>query len=453
MSGFPRRALQAGGVVAAAAMVLTGCLQNPNASGGGAGGAGGSGGFIDGGTADGDKVVTILGAFGGDEEKNFNASLADFEKSSGIKIQYTSDQDFTTTIKTKVEAGDSPDIGLFPQPGGLLEFAAQKKVWPIDTFLDYDKLQSTLLPGFLDAGRYKGRVYGAPMRNAVKSIVWYPKAAYTKGGYNTAPATIQQLQTGVADKIAATGITPWCIGWGSDQATGWVGTDWVEELMLRMWGPDVYDQWTSHRIPFNDPRVVKALDEAAKFNKDPKMVLGGTKGVLNTKFGDAMTPAFANPPKCMLHRQGNFATTFYPKNVQADLDNQVGIYVFPRFEGGYNGSAILGGGDLAGLFNGTDPDAKKVMDFITSDKFGGPWAKAGGWLSPHKTFDVSNYPNETTRKIAAIANNAAVLRFDGSDLMPKAVGSGTFWPEMVKWETGQSSQQTADNIEASWPKS
>ena len=114
---------------------------------------------------------------------------------------------------------------------------------------------------------------------------------------------------------------------------------------------------------------------------------------------------------------------------------------------------ILGGGDLAALFNGTDPDAKKVMDFITSDKFGGPWAKAGGWLSPHKTFDVSNYPNETTRKIAAIANNAAVLRFDGSDLMPKAVGSGTFWTEMVKWETGQSSQQTADNIEASWPKS
>ena len=52
-----------------------------------------------------------------------------------------------------------------------------------------------------------------------------------------------------------------------------------------------------------------------------------------------MTPAFANPPKCLLHRQGNFATTFYPKNVQADLDNQVGIYVFPKFEGGYDGQA------------------------------------------------------------------------------------------------------------------
>ena len=175
--------------------------------------------------------------------------------------------------------------------------------------------------------------------------------------------------------------------------------------------------------------------------------------MLNTAFGDAMTPAFSNPPKCMLHRQGNFATTFYPKNVQADLDNQVGIYVFPKFEGGYDGASILGGGDLAGLFNGNDEDAKKVMEFITSDKFGAPWAKAGGWLSPHKTFDVSNYPNETTRKIADIANKASVLRFDGSDLMPKSIGSDVFWKEMVKWANGQSSQQTADNIEAAWPKS
>ena len=36
--------------------------------------------------------------------------------------------------------------------------------------------------------------------------------------------------------------------------------------------------------------------------------------------------------------------------------------------------------------------------------------------------------------------------------MPKEVGSGTFWTEMVKWENGQDSQTTADNIEKSWPK-
>ena len=71
-------------------------------------------------------------------KKNFNASLAAFEQTSGIDIQYVSDQDFATTIKQKVNSGDSPDIGLFPQPGGLIEFATDNKVQPIDTYLDSD---------------------------------------------------------------------------------------------------------------------------------------------------------------------------------------------------------------------------------------------------------------------------------------------------------------------------
>jgi alpha-glucoside transport system substrate-binding protein len=433
-------------------MLLSGCLQNPNASGGGSGGVAG-GGVAQGGSPPNDKVVTILGAFGGDEEKNFNASLTKFEQESGIKIQYTSDQDFTTTIKQKVNSGDSPDIGLFPQPGGLLEFAAQGKVQPIDTFLDYDQLNRTLISGFLDAGRYKGRVYGAPMRMAFKSIIWYPKDAYTKAGYPTKVSSFQELQTKVIDKIKASGESPWCEGWFSDQATGWVGTDWIEQMMLDLYGPDVYDDWVAHRIPFNDPKVVKAFDEVGKIIKDDNNAFGGPKSILNTAFGEAMNPAFQSPPKCMLLRQGNFITTFLPKPVQSDLDNQVGIMVFPPWQGGYQGQAVLGGGDIAGLFNGGDPDAQKVMQFLTSDKFGAEWAKAGGWLSPHKTFDVSNYPDNTTKEIAKIAADASALRYDGSDSMPKAVGSGTFWTEMVKWMNGQSTQQTVDNIEASWPKS
>ena len=30
--------------------------------------------------------------------------------------------------------------------------------------------------------------------------------------------------------------------------------------MLRDAGADVYDQWVNHEIPFNDPRIVEALD-------------------------------------------------------------------------------------------------------------------------------------------------------------------------------------------------
>jgi len=141
-------------------------------------------------------------------------------------------------------------------------------------------------------------------------------------------------------------------------------------------------------------------------------VLGDTKGILNTPFGDAMNPAFDDSPKCMIMRQGNFITGFFPKTVQQNLDDRVGIYAFPPYEGGYSGQPIMGGGDLVALFNGNDPDAQAVAQFLTSDKFGGPWAKAGGWLSPHRTFDVANYPDKTTREIAKIVADADVFRFD-----------------------------------------
>ncbi|OLT44513.1 sugar ABC transporter substrate-binding protein [Serinicoccus sp. CNJ-927] len=433
-------------VTAAAALTLTGCLQNPEAAtGGGFGGVGAE-------PEEGDGVVSILGAFGGDEEEQFNASLAEFEEESGIDVQYVSDQDFTNTIQVRADAGDLPDIGLFPQPGGVLSLAERGALVPIDSMLDYDEIESTLVNGFLDSARYDGRVYAAPMRMAVKSIVWYPKQAFEENGWDAEPATLEELDELAAQIQENTDTPPWCIGWQSDQATGWVGTDWVEEYMLRLHGPDVYDDWIYHRIPFNDERVVEAVQAYGELATDDD-VLGGSRGILNTPFADAMTPAFDEDPGCYLMRQGNFATGFFPEDVQENLDEEVGIFTFPPAADGYDGQPILGGGDLAAAFT-YDTDTAAVMEFLASDQFGGPWAQAGGWLSPHTSFDASLYPDDTTRQIAEMGYTSDVFRYDGSDVMPREVGSGSFWTGMVDFQSGSASaQEMADEIENGWPQS
>ena len=436
----------AAGVVVSTALLLTGCLQNPR-EGSSTGGGGDT--VVDNNQADGDHVVTILGAYGGDEQENFEASLKPFEDESGIDIQYTADTDFTTTIKSRVRSGDTPDIGFFPQPGGLLELAGQGYVQPIDTYLDYDAIDETLVPGLLESARLNGRVYGAPVRLANKSIVWYPRKAFEAAGYEV-PKTLAELFA-LQEKIKADGIAPWCMAWNADQATGWVGTDWIEQFVLTLDGPDVYNQWTSHEIPFDDPQVVKAFDEFGKIAKTQGEVYGGVQTVVNTQVAESMVPAFKNPPQCMLERQGSFEVSFLSPEIQADLDNQVGVFPFPSATEG-TAPPILGGADLAALFNGNDEDAIEVAKFLTSDQFGKEWAQAGGWLSPHKTFDPANYPNQTTKDIAAAANDAPAVVFDGSDVMPKEVGSGSFWTGMVEWIQGASSQATAAKIEASWPQ-
>ena len=154
-------------------LALTGCLQDPNPR---AGGTGAGEGIAQGGSTDGDKVVTVLGAFGGDEAVGFRESLAKFEAESGIKVEYNNSTDFTTIIKARVRSGDTPDIAIFPQPGGLIELVNEDQIQAVDTYLNYDEINSPLIPGFLDAARVIGRVYGAPMRMAVKSIVWSPRS-------------------------------------------------------------------------------------------------------------------------------------------------------------------------------------------------------------------------------------------------------------------------------------
>ena len=181
-------------------------------------------------------------------------------------------------------------------------------------------------------------------------------------------------------------------------------------------------------------------------------VLGGPEGILNTNVEDADNPQLEDPPECMMHRQANFVVDFYPADVQKSLDETFIVFGFPRIEGGFDGNAVLGAGDMVSLFNGEDDEAQQVAELLTSDQFGVEWAQTGSFLSPHTTFDAANYPNETISSIAEIAGQADAFRFDASDLMPPEVGAGTFWDGMVEWTSGDSSTEevTAD-IEDSWP--
>ena len=259
---------------------------------------------------------------------------------------------------------------------------------------------------------------------AVKSLVWVPKGPWEDAGYTTDPKSVQELES-IGDEIKADGIAPWCIGIEDGGATGWVGTDWIEEYMLRVNGPEVYDQWVKHEIPFNDPQVKAAFDAFQDLlGDDDENAFGGRKGITTTSFKTTGNDAFTDPPKCMMQRQGNFITGFWPEDVQADIPASVDVMPFPAYEGGYDGTPVLGGGDLAAAFHGDDEDVQEVMTFLTSDQFGKEWAAAGGWLSPHKTFDLENYSDPTTKAVAEVAVNADVFRFDGSDLMPGEVGAG-----------------------------
>lgn len=428
------------------AMLSAGCLNSGDGGGGGGEASGG-------GTEDGDGVVEMLGAFGGTEGESFEKEAAAFEEETGIKIEYTGTQDFQTIITSKVRSGDTPDIAVYPQPGTLIDMAENGDVAPVDDYLDADAILDSMIPGLMEAGMTEdGTAYAVPMRVAVKSLVFVPRAFWEEGGYPEQPESIQELIK-ISDEIKQSGTAPWCIGYGSDAATGWVGTDWIEEYMLRLHGPDVYDQWASHELPFDAPEVQEAFDAYAEIVKAEGYVRGGAQAVINTPFAEAFNPAFEDPPKCIMHRQGNFITGFLPDDVQSNLDEEVYVFQFPKYEGGFDGNPVLGGGDLAASFNSDDEETTQVLEWLSGTEFGKSWAADGGWLSPRTDFDTSLYPDETTRQVGQIAAEADVFRFDASDVMPTEVGGGSFWTGIVEWTAGdKTTEEVTQEIEQSWPE-
>ena len=78
--------------------------------------------------------------------------------------------------------------------------------------------------------------------------------------------------------------------------------------------------------------------------------------------------------------------------------------------------------------------------------------RAGNTVAPINGVPMSWYPTDTQRGYAEILMNADTFRFDGSDLMPGAVGAGSFWTGMVDLVSGANRAEVLNRIDASWPR-
>jgi alpha-glucoside transport system substrate-binding protein len=247
--------------------------------------------------------------------------------------------------------------------------------------------------------------------------------------------------------MVADGKTPWCIGLGSGGATGWPATDWVEDIMLRMYSGEDYDAWVSNEMKFNDPKVVAALDEFGWFAKNDKNVAGGTAAVGTTDFRESPLGLFSVPPACYMHHQASFIPSFFPEGTELGTDAD--FFYFPASSERDLGTPVLGAGTIATITKDS-PAAHAFIDFLNNPISNEVWMAQSGFLSTNKLANVETYGNETLKKEGQILLSGTTFRFDGSDLMPGAVGAGSFWTGMVDFVGGKSAQEVADQVQASW---
>ncbi|WP_430591912.1 ABC transporter substrate-binding protein [Humidisolicoccus flavus] len=451
MKHAQRRLMIPVGIAGAAALALTGCVGDSDPSnGGGTGGeAADCSAYEEYGTHEGTSV-SIYGTILDLEADRLNESWADFESCTGIDVVYEGSGEFEAQINVRVQGGNPPNLAIFPQPGLLASVAGTGSLLPAPDSVKANA-EEFWTEDWVNYGTVDDTFYAAPLMASIKGYIWYSPSMFADNGWEI-PTTLDELDTLTADIAAADGdVMPWCAGFGSADATGWPGTDWVEDYMLRLHGPDVYDQWVNHEIPFNDPRVAEAMDRVGDILKNDDYVNGGfgnSSTIVGTDFGDGGLPIVDGA--CAMHHQASFYEGFWPEGTEVSEDGDIWAFLTPAVEAG-GGAEVTGGGEFVGAFSDA-PEVQAFQTFLSSDEWANLRVSLGGVVSANNGLDTSNASSILLEQAAETLQDPETLfRFDGSDVMPAAVGTGSFWKAINDWMGGAETQTVLDAVENSWP--
>ncbi len=401
-------------------------------------------------------TVHVVAVWSGQEQANFMAVLKPFEDSTGIKVSYESTRDEDAILTSRVAAGNPPDLAAAPSPQLLTNFAKQGKVIALNDAVDMNALQANTAASWIKLGEplNDGKLYQIFSWAAVKGLIWYNPKSFQSKGYNV-PKSWDDLMS-LQSQIKGSGTTPWCLTVESGSATGWMASDWLKEIVLSQAGPDVYDQWVAGTIKWSSDPIKQAFQTFGKIlGPNDGNVYGGKQYIVATNFGDVGTPMFQSPPKCYMLNQASFITTFFTSaNPSLQAGTDFNFFPLPDISSQYAGAHVVAG-DSWSMFKDT-PQARKLIQYLTTADAQAIWVKAGGKLAVNKQVPSSDYPDVLSKESAQIVVNTQVAKYDATDNMPADMKAAA-WADLVKFiqDQGQLNSILAhlDSVQASAYKS
>jgi alpha-glucoside transport system substrate-binding protein len=375
------------------------------------------------------RAVNVLGLWSGSELKDFQNVIAPWEKETGYTMAFVSTRDLNAVLTIRLEAGDPPEVSILPNPGFMHELADRDKLVPLDTVLDMDRIRRNYASSWLDLGTHGGKLFAIFYKATSKGTIWYSPKNFRAKGYSV-PKTWKEMLV-LSDKIVSQGGTPWVIAAESGAATGWPLSDWIEIIVLNTFGPDIYDRWVAHEIPWTAPAIRRSFETLGRIVHTPKYVYGGPAGVLATNFINGSYVLYTRPPGAYMNYLGGFAQTFIRRHYPTFRPGEdYAFFPFPTIEPEYAG-AVTGGADVIVMTKDT-PGARSLIRYLSTGKAQEIWAKKGSFIASNKDVKPDAYPDVIARQMAIQLSNARVFRFDGSDLMPAKVDD-TFWKATLEY--------------------
>jgi alpha-glucoside transport system substrate-binding protein len=353
--------------------------------------------------------ISILATWSGDEEARFKEIFAPVLEACDLTLEYEGTRDLTAVLQTRVDGGNPPDMSLMPNVGALETY--KDSLIPMAGLGAHVENYS---PSWLALGTVDDEVYGIFVKSDIKSLVWYSPVAFEAAGYEV-PATWEDF-VALVDQMAADGNVPLSMGMESDAATGWTGTDFTQDILLRTAGLDFVNGLATGTSAWNDPQVVEAWNLYGSWAADPTYALGGADGTVSTAFLDAIYAVFSDPPQAYMVKQSGFAGgAILGQYPELEFGTDFDFFVLPGLGG--EPAAMQVGGDAMAAFNDT-PAVRAIVAYLTSAEGGKAWAASGFDLSPNNQVTGADYTDPISARKADALAAAPAVSFDVGDLMP-----------------------------------
>jgi alpha-glucoside transport system substrate-binding protein len=365
----------------------------------------------------------IMGLWGGEELNAFREVAAGWEKRTGGRVEFEGTRDITAVLRARVMGGNPPDLAILPNPALMKEFVRTGKLRAIEKILDISQIRKNYSNTWLHLGNVDGILFGLFVKASVKSTIWYNPNEFAANRWEI-PKTWGKLLS-LSKQIVEEGKTPWSIAVESGGASGWPASDWIQEIFLHESGPDLYDQWVEHRIPWTHEAVKSAFQKFGRIALTDEYINGGVQAILASNFIDGSYLPFLNPPRAYMYFLGGFTQGFIAKQFpdlkpRKDYD----FFPFPTIHPKYAG-AVTGSADAVVMFRDT-ASSRSFLKYMAMAEAWESWAKRGGYTSPARSMNLETYSDPLAAKMARLLMTSPIFRFDADDLMPAEVQK-TFW--------------------------
>ena len=372
--------------------------------------------------------VVIAGPFITDQDY-FEEELKEFSKQNDLRIKYLSVPDIETYLIENLD--NKIDIAIMPNPQGVTNLGEKNIILPIEEVVPKSKIESSFSNHLINvtSSDVTNLNYGVFFRLFPNSLIWYDVKKFEKIGSPEFESFNELLE--FTKQNASENSNIWCLDIESGGSTGWVATNWLEDLLIHHYGTEIYDKWYLQELKPSNEEVVYSIIDIGRLVYPNNYVFGGYERVVRKEFRNNFSNLTNQDLSCIFSWSGHYSSYYFPKNLEYGED-----FDFMKFPSINNKNAMIGIGDILVATNKKDTTVK-VLNHLIDENFGKLWmSKIDATYIPANINNLNKIENPMTKKEQIFVSKALeenMFRYDASELMERKIGSDALWKALKNY--------------------